>query len=679
MKTNIKNRIISLFLLGAMTVGTLAGCGSTDDGNTGGSTNTGGTTSIGGSGGSGNSDDLVVVKYGSHTVEDPNAIDSVTGAYVMEDEDMREMWNTALQTVRDELGVDYQYVVYPNAVTTDVLQSVIAGDPIANIIRIQQTSEGTLLGQNVLKPVTQWIDLLGDEVPDPIYGENYFINVGGNYTHSLSSLYYNITLLEAVPGLKDENGRTIYPSDLYLSGEWTWSKFEEYLTIIDAYYANSSGPVRPENRINAMCTYFPETFLLAIHANGGAIYGADGLGVNSPETIEAVEYIGDLMDAGLLTYPEHSDEYYYAVEWTEVHSVISSGETVFFQFHDWRGQGIANDLATRGESLGWIPFPRPDDMEFDDPDYQQVRRLGESFAITKGTSDELTELAIKAYVLLNQTYADLYRERYNDEVVSASLTFDAFHPEVGQDMLDIYFDMKENIRVNEMGITVGVFYTVSTLISKSLTSYGGISNDYATAIASEIGTYESMIATMEALLSTDDVKDNIAPTMAQIEAETYEFPVGTDLSTIDFTSNVAVTDNLDTISSDKIVVDLSEVDSSVPGLYAYLVKMSVEDESGNAATLNLSVTIYDPENTTPPVVTVKEDYRAVAVDEDVSAISWTDFIESAVDTDGISVIGTLKADVSEFDTSAAGDYDVAMTVTDYAGNETVTTVTITVE
>lgn len=83
--------------------------------------------------------DLVVVRYGSHCAneEDPNYKDPITGEYRM-DEETRQIKLKALEKVKEELGVDYQFVQYPGDVTEVLLQSVMANDPLCDIARIPQ-------------------------------------------------------------------------------------------------------------------------------------------------------------------------------------------------------------------------------------------------------------------------------------------------------------------------------------------------------------------------------------------------------------------------------------------------------------------------------------------------------------------------------------------------------------
>jgi hypothetical protein len=103
------------------------------------------------------------------------------------------------------------------------------------------------------------------------------------------------------------------------------------------------------------------------------------------------------------------------------------------------------------------------------------------------------------------------------------------------------------------------------------------------------------------------------------------------------------------------------------------------DKSGNEGSMNTTVIVFNPDNKTAPVVTPVEGYRQIKLDEDVSKISWKgDFIASAVDADGLDVSANIAADISSLDTSTPGDYDVVITVTDFARNSSEVTLTVTV-
>ena len=90
--------------------------------------------------------------------------------------------------------------------------------------------------------------------------------------------------------------------------------------------------------------------------------------------------------------------------------------------------------------------------------------------------------------------------------------------------------------------------------------------------------------------------------------------------------------------------------------------------------------IYDPQNKEKPTIVVKPEYRKIARDEDPAGINWAnDFIESATDKDGLDIKHSIKADISQLDTTTAGTYSVEITATDFVGNEAKVTIKVTVE
>ena len=48
--------------------------------------------------------------------------------------------------------------------------------------------------------------------------------------------------------------------------------------------------------------------------------------------------------------------------------------------------------------MGYVPFPRADNLAFDDPAYRDCRIPGESYAILKGTAPEKSLLLFKQLI-----------------------------------------------------------------------------------------------------------------------------------------------------------------------------------------------------------------------------------------------------------------------------------------
>ena len=189
----------------------------------------------------------VVIRYGTHWINDldPYHTDDVSGDYTMEDS-RRQASIKALEAIKEAYNVEFEFLQYPNDVSTDLMTSVLANDPICDIALLWGGVEPTILSQNVLQDLSGYADLFTDEesswmLKDSMFGGSYLLN---NETPFMTyfPLIVNLTMLEKVDALKDENGKTIYPMDLFKEGNWTWSAFQDYLQKVQAYYANVEAP-----------------------------------------------------------------------------------------------------------------------------------------------------------------------------------------------------------------------------------------------------------------------------------------------------------------------------------------------------------------------------------------------------------------------------------------------------
>lgn len=621
-----------------------------------------------------NQSEPIIIRYGTHAIaeEDPNYKDPVTGEYAM-NEEAREQKLKVLDHIRETLNVELEFVQYPGDTGEVLLQSVLAGDPLCDIARIYTYGAGGILGQNILQPLDEWADLLEEEAPPKVFDKYYFLRLGGDNNITFLPLMYNIDYIEAVDALKVD-GKTVYPTDLYLKGEWTWSTFKDYLEKIDKYYTNSKAPERPEKRIEAFWSSHYDLALQAVHSAGGSVYGRNGLEVESQATKDAVAFTEELIQSQLVYVQNEGQENQDIVDGRES---IGRGETVFSLIEDWKTRGASQKLAERGQSMGYVPFPRADNLAFDDPAYRDCRIPGESYAILKGTDPEKIPLAIQAaYMYLNEETGEPEVAEEEDQEVFIGL--DMFHSEIGQDMVDIYHKRKQETVVNELADVFKVSGKFISLVGNSIYGHENTPR-YPVAIQQQIGIFQDAMDTVETALNSGKAQDNVKPQITQVNTVDYSYPVGTDLNQIDFIKDFTAKDNVDgDLDMANASFEIVEVDSQMPGTYEAGLHIKIKDSVGNEAISKFNVVIFDDKNTTPPTLVAKEEYRGIKLEEDTSKINWAnDFMESVVDKDGISLNKRLQADLSELDTSTVGKYNVILTATDFANNET--TITIEVE
>ncbi len=653
------------------------------------------------------------IYIGTHGVgDDPRWRNPVTGESYMTFA-REQAGRKALDVVMEKYGVDIQWKTWPNSSGQDILQSVLAGDPICHLANISTGSLANVLGQNVLQSLDDYIDIF--ETPDTkwmlrpeFYGDYYFFSPVPDVITDWP-LCYNATMIEAVPDLKDENGNTIYPYTLYKQGKWTWSVFEDYLSKIQAYYKSKKGTTGRD--IVPYDTNYMHLLQMGLHSNGAHIYDGNTLGVDSPEAIEAAEYLIDMMHKGLICCS--------AAEYgksnnngnSSTNNTFEEGSSVFMNAARWRMGGISGTLAKRGESMGIIFFPRSDRIPYEGDyvpgatEYSIPMPAVDSMAVLKGFSKEETRLAINAYVTYNiELYKHLghvdsiteYREA-NLETDALGYGIDILHPVIGDGNFEIFKTMSE-CPCNETGEIMNLFgpYNME-IFGKAVYGLDG-STSYTVALKSKIGGIYDRIASVSDALKKEDAIDNVAPGINQINYSVpIVFPMGTDAEAIDWSGILTIGDNVDgtyefkreegefllkanppaeegkehPFEKGKLIIDVSEVDFNKSGEYTDAVVVRATDRYDNTAEKRFTVYIYDEENTEKPILELKEELPPLSLETDTSAVKWAElFTTKAEDVTGINLSAFVSADVTELDVTVKGIYPVTIHVTDFAGNKT---------
>ena len=632
----------------------------------------------------------VTIRWGTHHVPtlDPYYTDAVTGEYTMAEAD-RQAALAALEKVKEELNVEIEYIQYAQDPRNELLSSVLAGNPVCDLALMWGGSEWTILAQNVLQQLDSYVDMYENEetswmLYDKVYGHNYFLT-SNQVFHQKWPLVYNITMIEQVDALKDEKGETIYPTDLYLEGKWTWSVFKDYLSKVQAHYANVAAPDGAVySNIQAYETDWRFATLAATYAAGGAIYGEEGLAVDSSGSIKGAQFTAELKQSGLMTDPGVYDDGYIPV-WVRGGEEFSKGATVFTDCPIWFVAGASSAATERGESIALVPYPRPDEMAMDDESYRQVATAGDSWGVLKGVSEEKTKLALESFNLYWKTYYQVYGNceniaDYKDVAapdVAAALGFDIFHEKCGDDVLEVFIQNSKKCVPNDYADLLGLRVTWDNILGKGLYGIEGMPA-YDIAIKANMTEFTNIIKDMETALDSSEVRDNMAPSLSQVA--TITLAKGSTLEGMDWTPYFEAEDSVDGILDvTTATYTLGDIDLNTVGKYQGVLEVAMSDSSGNKASIKADIIIYNPDNKEVPSLQVKSEYRTITINEDLSQVNWgNDFVEIALDVDGIDIKSNIQADLSSIDVNTPGEYDVTLIVTDYAGNETSETIKVEV-
>ncbi|MBR5535416.1 MAG: hypothetical protein IKU60_02075 [Clostridia bacterium] len=657
---------------------------------------------------------------------DPHYKDPITGEYTVAP-DKRLAGVKALNTVKEELGVDIKWKAWVNGSTRDCLQTVLAGDPYAHMAVLSGSAQATVLTQNVLQPLDPYLDVF--EHPDaewivmpPVFGNHYFMERDLIYVTDWP-MVFNINLIEAVPDLKDENGRTIYPYDLYREGKWTWSVFEDYLTKIQRYYSGKKGVAG--NEIVPFNTQYVYAIQMALHSNGAAIYDGNALNVDTPEAIAAAEHLDSLMTRGLVSC---SAAVFGQGSWnggTGIDGYFRNGESVFTHMARWRMGGASNVLAARGESMGIIFWPRPDDIPFTGEEYVEgaskyriCKPACDAIGLLRGFDYEESRLAVQAYVLYTE---ELYKNMGRTETIaeyretmapSEAIVFgiDIFHPEIGDDNLKV-FEMIGGLKANEFSENMGVMGSYGGIFGDSVYGVAG-SPKYAAAIKAKKASLYDRIDTIGKSLKAAEALDAVAPSVGLKNANVpIVFAQGTDEKSIDWAEYFTASDNVDgtydiktengkllvkanpsleeseeeeakiyDFEEGKMSVDASLIDFNATGAYTDALAVKLTDSYDNTIERKFSVYIYDENSATAPTLVLKSEFAPLKKEVDTSTVNWFNhFCEKAEDVTGVDLRNFVTADVSELDVTIEGTYPVTIYVEDFVGNRSEEKIEVVIE
>lgn len=650
---------------------------------------------LGGCANSGGKDNGVLrtIRIGTHAQgeDDPYMIDAITGEQNPGmNADKKKASITALEKVKEELGVEIQFLQYSSDLKQLLLQTVLAGDPYCELAVLWGGVQGTILSQNVLQPLDDYAYIFHDDpdgawiLPQKTFGAYYLMNRDLLFSNTWP-ICYNITMVEAVPSLKDANGRTIYPSDLYYSGEWTWSRFKDYMTKIKQYYSGKKAASGAD--IVAFNTNYTFFGLFALHSVGAGVYDGGAMSFDTDAAISACEFVDDLITSDVVSCSSAKMGSSANSGWLTGTDAFLRGETVFTNAARWRMDDCSTTLATRGESMGVIPFPYPDGTNphtDENSKYRHVTPMADSVGLMRGIDKETSILALEAYKMYKVEFYKAYAQvdsiaQYMEERASAdALTFgvDIFHPEVGEHNLAIWQEFGAE-PANEYSEACDVMWGWSDILGKSIYGIGGFAK-YRTAVQANKQEIYKKLETIGNALNSDGAVDAVAPSLSS--KKTIALEEGTDPEKIDWSEYIGASDNADgDYEIDRVKLDFSEVDFNTVGTYTDSIKASVEDNGGNTGTRNFTVLVYRKDNTLPPSLVAKEGVPEIDRNKDVSEIKWGSYVEMAQDADGIDISGNISADTGWLDVTTAGEYPVDLVATDYVGNKAEVTITVKVK
>lgn len=437
-----------------------------------------------------NNDETTVIRIGTHAIyeDDPYFTDPETGKTYM-DGKIASAKKYALEKVKENLGVDIVFVQYPTSDYTSLIaESIEKGEPFCELAVLWSGSQKSALAANILQPIDNYTNVFyepdGTKFPleAKTQGHYYFMQRDFSYRNSTWQIVYNMDMLDNVPGLKETDGTTLYPAELYYRGEWTWSNFENYLEIILDYCKNYNGYIKPVP-FETNYSYFAAQ---ALHSVGSSIYDGEKMNVTTPEALKAVEFTKGLFEKGLVSC-ESAEKNPGNTGWINGTSDFINRKTFFTNCAPWKLDEAS--LATGG-NLGVVPFPYPDGTNPTNQTtaYRHMNNGGDSVGLVGGVDSETARLAVQAYktymieyhkrLTLSQTFSDFVKEYAETDADNNGININ--HPEVGKLHVKIWTEYGQT-PINEYSEAYGLFWKWIDSFGKYTFANEGL-EDYKTAV-----------------------------------------------------------------------------------------------------------------------------------------------------------------------------------------------------
>lgn len=548
--------------------------------------------------------DTIYIGHHYMQEDDPYWVSDITGQGVM-DPVKQKAAIAALDTVKEKLGVDIKWKNWTSSVTQECLQTVLAGDPYCHIAVLSNGFQGRVMVQNVLQPLDDYMDIFEPEdyqwlTMSKTFGHYYLLNRDLLYITDWP-IVYNTTMLEAIPEFQEEDGTTLYPVEMYERGEWTWNNFRWYLETIQNYYAGKKAASGAD--IVPFDSRYYYTAIQAIHSSGGYVYDGSGMNFNSPEAIEGAEYLDGLMQDGLISCCVSSFGTNAGAGYLQSVDKFVRGECVFTNCARWKMGSSSTALAERGESMGIIFFPRPDNVEFKEYNndvhldknykYNIAISCADSVGLLRGFNAEESRLALEAYAMYRTEFYKNYGvvdsiAEYRDtmaESEAVAFGIDIFHEEIGDKNLQI-FKLLGSLTENEFceGMNIHEKWGIN-IFGKSVYSVQGATKYAVYVKANEYLVSDALNAIQDALKGSGAV-DTTQPGVSQAASGILAFEKGTDPRTINWSEIFSANDNVDgTYEIKQDAAEETDGNGNTITVYGDIyIKPSVamQDESGEA-------------------------------------------------------------------------------------------------
>lgn len=313
---------------------------------------------------------------------------------------------------------------------SEINRSSTDGSPLADVYWVTSDWIQDLVEGNSIASIDQYLDGAGSNIPAAYHDiAEYQGNVygfGASTPIVDDGLYYNADLVES---LGVEN-----PSQLYLDGEWNWTKFEEWATQVQTAL---DGQSEEGYALGGMLSYYAESM---ITLNGGSLMNKQTgrVAFTQAPALETYDFLTTLWNKGVF---EPSGQYDSGSTLWQTGKVAMHPGQLWFMTADNRWGSLEFEL-------GFVPYPVADD--FTDEYAAPISGVA-IYAIASGMEAEREELVFTVWNAL-QLWKTPAEEAFDFELTLLTKFDDQLYVDCYLDIYDkVYLDILRAVGVSQYG------------------------------------------------------------------------------------------------------------------------------------------------------------------------------------------------------------------------------------
>lgn len=318
----------------------------------------------------------IVIMHGNPSEIDP-FLPNYSGKQQKERQDQQRL-------VEQQYNVKVVYKAYPSNANwgpdrvNAIIQATVSGTPLADIYWTTSDWTQQLANGNAIVPVNKYLDKgIGENITEEAkaigtYNDQVYAFMTGKPTVDVG-LYFNMDLIQDL-GIKN-------PTEMYLEGNWTWSKFEAWAEAAQAALASKGDGY---STLGGVVGVWAQNM---VPLNGGNLINAlsGRVAFDQQPALDTYDFLSRLfVDKGLFeqngTYDAGS------AAWTSGNVLVHPGSFWFLNADNrWKNLNF---------QLGFVPYPSNDSYKGD-----YVSRISglAVFNIAAGLSAAKEELAFKVW------------------------------------------------------------------------------------------------------------------------------------------------------------------------------------------------------------------------------------------------------------------------------------------